>query len=78
MLRIIILLIALVLNSVASAQVSFEEKAIKQTIETFFEGLHKGDSTVVSSTFHSTIKLQTTATNKEGEKIVKTNSRQNF
>ena len=57
------------------AQSSLEEKAIKNTISTFFEGLHKGDSTLVSSTLNDAIKIQTTFTNKKGNKILKTETR---
>lgn len=74
--RILILLFTLALNSVISAQEPSEEKAIKQTIETFFDGLHKGDSTLVASTIHATIKIQTTFTNKEGKKVLATENRQ--
>ena len=74
--RILILLFTLALNSVISAQESSEEKAIKQTIETFFEGLHNGDSTLVSSTMHPSIKIQTTYTKGKGEKKLVTDSRE--
>ena len=73
--KIFTLLIVFVLSTVVSAQENSEKKAIKNTIETFFEGLHKGDSTLVSSTLNSTINIQTTHTNKEGEKILITESK---
>ena len=58
------------------AQTNSEKQKIKKVIETFFEGLHKGDSTVLKSTLHKNIKIQTTATNKEGKKMLKTESRE--
>ncbi|WP_440068852.1 nuclear transport factor 2 family protein [Tenacibaculum discolor] len=73
--KIFTLLIVFVLTTVVSAQENSEKKAIKNTIETFFEGLHKGDSTLVSSTLNSTINIQTTFTNKEGKKVLVTESK---
>ncbi|MDO6674238.1 nuclear transport factor 2 family protein [Tenacibaculum sp. 1B UA] len=69
------LLIIFALSTMVNAQENPEKKAIKNTIETFFEGLHKGDSTLVSSTLNSTINIQTTHTNKEGKKILITESK---
>lgn len=73
--KIFTLLIVFILTTVVSAQENSEKKAIKNTIETFFEGLHKGDSTLVSSTLNSTINIQTTFTNKEGKKVLVTESK---
>lgn len=75
MFRIIFFLAVVTISTVTNAQVSSKEKAIKQTIETFFDGLHKGDSTIVSSTLHATIKLQTTYTNREGKSVLATDSK---
>ena len=58
-----------------SAQSDNQKKEIKNTIETFFVGLQKGDSTVLKSTLHKDLKIQTTFTNKKGEKILKTETR---
>jgi hypothetical protein len=73
--KIITLLIIFVLTTVVNAQTSNEQIAVKKTIETFFDGLHKGDSTIVSSTLHTTIKIQTTLTNKDGKKKLITDSK---
>jgi hypothetical protein len=73
--KIITLLIIFVLTTVVSAQTNNEQIAVKKTIETFFDGLHKGDSTIVSSTLHTTIKIQTTLTNKDGKKKLITDSK---
>jgi hypothetical protein len=73
--KIFIFVLTLVLSFSISAQEKKEEKAIKKVIETFFDGLHKGDSTVMKSTLHKDIKIQTTTTNKEGVKILKTESK---
>ena len=73
--RIIVLLIAFVFSVTIVAQEKTEEEAIKKTIETFFEGLHKGDSTIMKTTLHKDIKIQTTHTNKEGKKLLKNETR---
>ena len=75
--RVIILFLLLVSSSLVKAQQGEEEKkAIKKVIETFFEGLHKGDSTIMKKTLHAEIKIQTTSTNREGKKSLKTEERQ--
>ncbi|WBX76965.1 nuclear transport factor 2 family protein [Tenacibaculum ovolyticum] len=73
--KIITLLIIFVLTTVVNAQTNNERIAVKKTIETFFDGLHKGDSTIVGSTLHTTIKIQTTFTNKDGKKKLITDSK---
>lgn len=75
MIRVVTFLVFIILSFVANAQTSSEEKAIKKTITTFFDGLHKGDSAIVSSTLHPTIKLQTTFINREGKKVLLTDSK---
>ena len=62
--------------TIVKAQQKDESKAIKQVIETFFEGLHKGDSSIIEKTLHKEIKIQTTATNREGKRLLKTENRQ--
>lgn len=75
--KVIFFLLLSVTTSILKAQnEAVEKKAIKKVIETFFEGLHKGDSTLIKSTMHSSIKIQTTATNREGKKLLKTETRQ--
>ncbi|MEQ6124426.1 nuclear transport factor 2 family protein [Pseudotenacibaculum sp. MALMAid0570] len=76
--RIIVLLLLLISTNIASAQQETEEKAIKNVIETFFDGLHKGDSTIMKRTLHKEIKIQTTHTNRKGEKILKGQTRENL
>ncbi len=74
--RIITFLLAVVFSITISAQENTTQKEIKKVIETFFDGLHKGDSTIMKSTLHKDIKIQTTFTNKKGEKLLKTEDRQ--
>lgn len=73
--KIITILVFFVVTTVVYGQTSIEEKEIKETINTFFKGLHNGDSTMVKSTLHPSIKIQTTGTNKEGKKILKTETK---
>lgn len=49
-----------------------ENKNIKATIDTFFEGFHKGDTTLMKSVMMDNMILQTTFTNKEGENMLVT------
>ncbi|CAL2102608.1 3-methyl-2-oxobutanoate hydroxymethyltransferase [Tenacibaculum sp. 190130A14a] len=75
--KIITFLIILVFSSIINAQNSKKQEfEIKQTIHTFFEGLHKGDSAIVNSTLHKDLKVQTTFTNKKGEKHLKTETKE--
>jgi hypothetical protein len=74
--KIIIFLVVLTFSTTIIAQEKFEEKEIKKVIDTFFEGLHKGDSTFIKNTLHNDVKIQTTSTDKDGNKILKTDSRQ--
>jgi len=73
--KIIFTLILVVFSSVVKAQISSEEKEIKSVIATFFKGLHTGDSTLIKKTIHTTIKIQSTVTNKEGVQLLKTQTK---
>ncbi len=75
MLQKFVFVILVLGSNVIFAQKKSEEIAIKNVIHTFFEGLHKGDSTVMKKTLHKNIKIQTTNTNKEGLHILKTETR---
>ena len=58
-----------------NAQQKQSEKDIKKVIVTFFDALHKGDSTLMKSTLHKDIKIQTTNNNKKGKAILTTDSK---
>ncbi len=75
MIRVITFIVAFIFYTTINAQNNPEEKAIKKVIKTFFKGLHKGDSTILKSTLHKNVKIQTTYTNKKGEKQLKTQTR---
>nr|WP_321412535.1 nuclear transport factor 2 family protein [uncultured Allomuricauda sp.] len=48
------------------------ENEVKQVIETFFEGFHKQDSTIIKSTVADDIVLQTTGRSPDGKTLFKT------
>lgn len=67
-------LLLLVLNVNAQGPNPPEEDklAVKQVIEDFFDGFHKQDSIAMSSLVTDNVVLQTTARNKKGETLFKT------
>ncbi|MDP4600751.1 MAG: nuclear transport factor 2 family protein [Polaribacter sp.] len=74
--KIILLLATFIISFTISSQEKNKEIEIKNVIDTFFEGLQKGDSSIVSKTLHVNIKIQTTNTSKEGEKLLKDETRE--
>ena len=58
------------------SQESSEDQKIKEVISLFFDGLHKGDSSLVRKTLHKEIKIQTTFTNKTGKKVLISETRE--
>lgn len=59
--------IAFLVVSVAVGQTSNPESEVKQTIDTFFEGFHKGDTTLMKSVLSDKIVLQTAFTDRQGK-----------
>lgn len=55
-----------------------QEEEIKNTIHTFFKGLHNGDTALISKTIHKDLKLQTTFVNNEGKNILRSELKENF
>ncbi len=76
MIRVIPFLLAIVFTLPTNAQQNLEKDQIKGVIDTFFKALHNGDSLTMSKTLHKDIKIQTTATNKEGIKLLMEDSRE--
>ncbi|PQJ75536.1 nuclear transport factor 2 family protein [Polaribacter gangjinensis] len=68
--KIILVLAAFIISFTSSSQEKNSEIEIKNVIDTFFDGLHKGDSSIVAKTLHKNIKIQTTNTSKEGKKVL--------
>ncbi|KJD34545.1 3-methyl-2-oxobutanoate hydroxymethyltransferase [Tamlana nanhaiensis] len=53
-------------------ELTIEKKAVKAAIEIFFEGFHKGDTTLIKQVLADRIVLQTAYKNKKGEAILVT------
>lgn len=62
-LRILLILICSVTLGFSQNQ----KQEVKNTIDTFFEGLHKGDTLLIKQVLHPDIKMQTTFFTKEGQ-----------
>lgn len=73
--KIIPILLLFFASIAISAQASQEQKAIKKVIETFFEGLHQGDSTLMRTTMHQDVKIQTTFSTEKGENMLRNQSK---
>jgi len=54
------------------------EAEVQKTIETFFEGFHKQDSTLLNRVVYKDVTLQTIATNREGKTILHTEDYSKF
>lgn len=76
--KIIPVLLVFLSSFFVSAQENKDEIEVKKVIDTFFEGLHKGDSTLMSTTLHKELKIQTTFTNKEGNKNLVTQTKESL
>ncbi len=61
-----------ILFSTLNITAQSEEMAVQKTIETFFDGFHKQDSTIMKQTVTEDPILQTIGKNKEGETLVRT------
>lgn len=63
--------------------ISFEtfpqgETEVQNTIETFFEGFHKQDSTLLNQVVYNEVTLKTIVTNREGKTILHTQDYDQF
>ena len=74
MVRIITVLVILLVNTLHAQTVVDEQAAVKQTIETFFEGFHKGDTTLMKSVMVDKFTTQTAYKNKQGKDILATDN----
>lgn len=69
--KLIITLVLLMFISSVKAQDTATED-VKKTIETFFEGFHKGDTVLMRSVMMDKVLMQTAFKNKEGKDILVT------
>ena len=54
------------------------EQEVKNTIDTFFDGLHNGDTILIKQVMHPEIKMQTTFFNNEGLTELRTSTSERF
>ncbi len=73
--RLLLLAVFFISSQLIIAQKSTEEKAIKQVIATFFEGLQNGDASVIEKTLHNDITIQTTGNTPNGQSFVRAETR---
>ncbi|WP_055443364.1 nuclear transport factor 2 family protein [Lacinutrix himadriensis] len=71
MARVILFLVMIISGSIVAQQNNAQEE-VKTTIETFFEGFHKGDTTLMKSVMTDKLITQTAFKNKEGKDILVT------
>lgn len=64
--------------STIAAKAQSEEKAVRATIDRFFQGMYKSDTALISSALSPTAILQTVAKNKEGKLEVRNDDLQKF
>jgi hypothetical protein len=74
-----VLLIVCSLNLTSiSAQNLISENSIKNTIQTFFDGLHKGDTLLINKSISSSLKLETIYINTDGLSVLKSECKADF
>lgn len=74
--KTIITFLVLICATIVHSQEKSQEEEIKNTIAIFFDGLYKGDSAIIKQTLHPEIKIQTTYTDKTGDKILVTETKE--
>ena len=55
-----------------------KEQEVKNTIDTFFQGLHAGDTVLIKQVIHPEVKMQTTFFNNKGLPVLRTSSSDQF
>ncbi len=65
-------------SAVSIAQSSFSEADAKKIIETFFDGFHKGDTTLMRSVMAEKVVLQTAFQDKQGNNKITDGTAQNL
>jgi hypothetical protein len=75
--KLLVINLLLVISTGVFAQQS-DTLAIKQTINTLFDGMRKGDSTMLRSVFSKDMILQSIANNKEGKAVLSIDKADDF
>jgi len=73
-----LLFIALLSIGILHAQHKGESMKVKKSIDTFFEGLHKGDTAIIKKVLYKDVGLQTSGFNKEGKSILRSQEMESF
>lgn len=73
-----ILAFSLFITGTLLAQDNFTSADAKGIVNTFFEGFHKGDTTMMRSVLIKEVPLQTVATNQEGKHVMSNGSLDNL
>ena len=76
--KLIVFVLVFLALSTIQAQENEKKEAIKNVIDSFFEGLHYGDSSKIRTTIHKDLKIQTTSLTKDGKKILRTQKANDF
>jgi hypothetical protein len=76
--KLIVFVLAFLALTEIHAQENRKEEAIKNVIDSFFEGLHYGDSSKIRTTIHKDLKIQTTSSTKDGIKVLRTQKAKDF
>ncbi len=72
MVRIVVFLVLLITGTINAQIKTDEHTVVKKTIETFFEGFHKGDTLLMKSTMLDKFTTQTAFKNREGKDVLVT------
>ena len=75
--QVFLIFLLFLMTSTYSQEEDFESN-IKYTINTFFEGLHKGDTILLKKVIGKDLLLQTTFVNKEGISVLRTTTNSDF
>ena len=75
--KLLVLIIIVTISGTAFAQQSAAD-GVKQAVNTMFDAMRKGDSTLLKSVFAKEMVLQSISTNKEGKAVISTDSANDF
>jgi hypothetical protein len=75
--KILLLILVVTISGSTFAQQSATD-GVKQSINTMFDAMRKGDSTLLKSVFAKEMVLQSISTNKEGKAVISTDSANDF
>jgi hypothetical protein len=64
--KLVLFVFAAMISMQLSSQDIFSDEDARSVIDTFFEGFHKGDTTIIRSVLHDEVVMQTVFTDAEG------------